>query len=934
MATKEGTRASAEFMCICLAPDVCKSPTIPVPYKILSLFDCAVNFSANVRFRTRFVFHHNSRLSTVRCDEAGVGGGVLSGVNMGFCRPIPGTHSKTVRVNGSFVDYHVGTYMFMNCAGPEGPFNTIGQVIFLGNMLPGPVSPSGKVPKGCICGNSGILSDVQSSIGDVEGLIAKGKKLYELAQTDWSDPSSVLGAIGGIAGIAGLQDVAHTAKTAKDLYDKGKNILKTDWSDPKQALAAVAGISNVAGMDGIAQAADMASKIRDVIKTDWSDPKAAVAAATNIMKSSGLNHVAAGLASDAILSSDLSGSSTGLPQCFPAQGAKQQSADSTGSNLADTFSNTNSLPPSNDGKPRRAITQDVLDEMQTNNPTAYERYMALEECDRSRAFVEIGKPGTDKDGYPISESHRTAVYIPGQGFSPSPQERADSILPAVPAWLKEVFVAEKDGDKENFVGIKQKKGNWYLFGGIVDLGSPEMPGAGDANAWWIPDNLFGLDMSGYYDYHDKNYYGSDVRISDMGSILGTELKSLVAGIVSNPLTLPIQAIYSTATTLVGTLTAGKNTLSDIDGVLGDVIGKGDFSSFKEFLGTVFGDSSVTANDLGNLGIVPGGCMGPGTSPFPGQSPTGAGGGAPGSGTAPTSGTAGAPDGSASGAGTDGVLITTAPGSPAAIAAAIEAQFRAENQVQLEKTQAEERARQVEAAKQKVEKEKSNREKAVREKSETEQADEEKTGPVQQASETDATFQSASGDALQSKVPEKDGSKENDRSTAGRLTEAVSKDAEDVRTDYATDKPAPTKYDESGRSFEGSNKCNLYVYDKLKEAGIEVPLVDRESGIRARLMGEPQFYKSPPLAREWNDKGFKIDGFETISDVPLSDMASKVRPGDVVTNGTHMVIISDKQGSDGNWLAVGAAQSEVHANDFGVTSAHGQSDTFTIRRPTN
>ena len=257
MATQEGTRASAEFMCICLAPDVCKSPTIPVPYKILSLFDCAVNFSTTVRFRTRFAFRHNSRLSTVRCDEAGVGGGVLSGVNLGFCRPIPTTHSKTVRVNGSFVDYHVGTYMFMNCAGPEGPFNTIGQVIFLGNMLPGPVGASGKIPKGCICGDSGMLSEIQSKLGDADDLIAKGKKLYELAKTDWSDPSAVLGAIGGVAGIAGLQDVADLAKQGKEIYDTGKKILDTDWSDPSSILGALGG---AAGIGGFKETAAMIAK--------------------------------------------------------------------------------------------------------------------------------------------------------------------------------------------------------------------------------------------------------------------------------------------------------------------------------------------------------------------------------------------------------------------------------------------------------------------------------------------------------------------------------------------------------------------------------------------------------------------------------------------------------------------------------------------------
>jgi hypothetical protein len=59
MAFLEGTRSSIEFICKSLMPDVCLSPTAPVPYDILSKFDCAVGFSPNVRFRKQFAFHNN-----------------------------------------------------------------------------------------------------------------------------------------------------------------------------------------------------------------------------------------------------------------------------------------------------------------------------------------------------------------------------------------------------------------------------------------------------------------------------------------------------------------------------------------------------------------------------------------------------------------------------------------------------------------------------------------------------------------------------------------------------------------------------------------------------------------------------------------------------------------------------------------------------------
>jgi hypothetical protein len=648
------------------------------------------------------------------------------------------THSKTVRVNGSFVDYHVGTYMFMNCAGPEGPFNTIGQVIFLGNMLPGPVSPSGKIPKSSIDGSSGILSDIQSSLGDVEGLIAKGKKLYELAKTDWSDPSSVLGAIGGVAGIAGLQDVADMAKTAKDLYDKGKQIAQTDWSNPKQALAALAGIANVAGMDGIAKATELASKVRDAIKADWKDPKAALAAATNIMKGTGLNNMVAALASDLITTNDSNGASSPLPANFPKPGASQANSNGSSPSRNSGPKATNGMiPESPEGNPRMPITSDVLAEMKEKNPLAYRRIMDIQERTGSippNAFVEVTKPAKDKNGNPIPDSERTAVFVPGEGFSSTPNERATSSLWTVPAGIREVFVAGSGRSVGEFFGMKQKEGNWYLFGGLIDLGSPEMPGAGaGGNAWWVPDKIFGMDFSKYYDYHDKHYYGNDVRLGDMGKILGLEANAFWEGLGSNPLQWPFQALYSGATTTVGTLTALDNSLKDI-------LGKGDFSSLKDFFGNVFGESPLSPNDLGIDNIVAGGCVGPEVPTLPGQSAPGTGSGAPGQGVPPAKGKAGAPDGNASGAGQDGVLITTAQGNPAAAAAAIEAAFRKDNQEALNKAQAEERAKQEQAAKEKAAKEKAEQEKAAKEKADKEKADKEKADKekAENASASEAT----------------------------------------------------------------------------------------------------------------------------------------------------------------------------------------------------
>jgi cell division septation protein DedD len=503
------------------------------------------------------------------------------------------------------------------------------------------------------------------------------------------------------------------AKTAKDLYDNGKQIAQTDWSNPKQALAAIAGTANVAGMDGIAKATELASKVRDAIKADWKDPKAALAAATNIMKGTGLNKMVAALASDLVTTKDSSGASNPLPANFPKPGAPQSNSNGSSPSRNSAPKATNGMiPESPEGNPRLPITSDVLAEMKEKNPLAYRRVIDIQERTGSippNAFVEVTKPAKDKNGNPIPDSERTAVYVPGEGFSTTPNERASSSLWSVPDGIREVFVAGSGPSVGEFFGIKQKEGNWYLFGGLIDLGSPEMPGAGaGGNAWWVPDKIFGMDFSKYYDYHDKHYYGNDVRLSDMGKILGVEANAFWEGLGSNPLQWPFQALYSGATTTVGTLTALDNSLKDI-------LGKGDFSSLKDFFGNVFGENPLSPNDLGASKIVAGGCVGPEVPTLPGQSAPGTGSGAPGQGVPPAKGKAGAPDGNALGAGQDGVLITTAQGNPAAAAAAIEAAFRKDNQESLNKAQAEERAKQEKAAQEKAAKEKAAQEKAEQEK---------------------------------------------------------------------------------------------------------------------------------------------------------------------------------------------------------------------------
>lgn len=137
------TNKDGQAIVINMAPDVCLTPMggvmVPVPYNITCQFDVAVMTSSNVNYQGLPAFTMASRLPTVKGDEPGVGGGVTSGVNLGFCKPTQ--HSGTYRVNGQWVIRH-GDQMDMNCAGPDGVGNTIGKITYVG------VGPVGALPDG------------------------------------------------------------------------------------------------------------------------------------------------------------------------------------------------------------------------------------------------------------------------------------------------------------------------------------------------------------------------------------------------------------------------------------------------------------------------------------------------------------------------------------------------------------------------------------------------------------------------------------------------------------------------------------------------------------------------------------------------------------------------------------------------------------------
>lgn len=118
-------------MIICLAPDVCLTPIggamVPIPYMIVSSLDWSAKTISNTKFTAQKAFTMASRTNKVTGDEPGTGGGVTSGVTGGWCRPK--SNRSSVFVDGHELINNDNVYE-MNCAGPDGPSNTVGRLVY------------------------------------------------------------------------------------------------------------------------------------------------------------------------------------------------------------------------------------------------------------------------------------------------------------------------------------------------------------------------------------------------------------------------------------------------------------------------------------------------------------------------------------------------------------------------------------------------------------------------------------------------------------------------------------------------------------------------------------------------------------------------------------------------------------------------------------
>lgn len=153
----------AEAKVTCLAPDVCLTPMgsslVPVPYTITAHFNVAEGTAPKVNYGGLPAFTMASRLPRVEGDEKGTGGGIISKVNLGYCRPVE--HSGTVKAHGQYV-VRQGDLMHMNCNGPDGPANTFGRIEYIG------AGGAGDVARETLRKESNVTVDAQTGKTVVE----------------------------------------------------------------------------------------------------------------------------------------------------------------------------------------------------------------------------------------------------------------------------------------------------------------------------------------------------------------------------------------------------------------------------------------------------------------------------------------------------------------------------------------------------------------------------------------------------------------------------------------------------------------------------------------------------------------------------------------------------------------------------------------------
>lgn len=129
MADKHGAHQTTKAYITSLTDDFCKSPTAPVGYMIWQTLDPTIQVCETVRWQGTPLLTMAARFTSVNGNEAGVGGGVCSGVNKGWCKPVL-LASSTVFAEGREL-LRDGTLVEMNSSSPDGVGNVQGKLKYV-----------------------------------------------------------------------------------------------------------------------------------------------------------------------------------------------------------------------------------------------------------------------------------------------------------------------------------------------------------------------------------------------------------------------------------------------------------------------------------------------------------------------------------------------------------------------------------------------------------------------------------------------------------------------------------------------------------------------------------------------------------------------------------------------------------------------------------
>jgi hypothetical protein len=122
----EAAPARPDAMVASLYPDFCQRGSAVVGQDVVAFDSTDEAHSGDVLITDFPASNHNARLA--QTVPAGPGAGVASGCTGGYARPLSNT-SSTVLVNGEGCVRHDSVFE-MNCAGPDGPGNTLGQMVY------------------------------------------------------------------------------------------------------------------------------------------------------------------------------------------------------------------------------------------------------------------------------------------------------------------------------------------------------------------------------------------------------------------------------------------------------------------------------------------------------------------------------------------------------------------------------------------------------------------------------------------------------------------------------------------------------------------------------------------------------------------------------------------------------------------------------------